>query len=301
MKKSIILFGLGALTLAFSSCLKDQPLVDFATVKPFVEIVHSGTARFAEAGITDSEDTIARTLTVNVTGEFAPTSDVQVTIGVDNSVIATYNAANPSVVYEAMPTGSFVFPDQTVTIKAGTRLADFPVTFYRALLDPSKSYMLPIVIKSATGSGVSLSQNYNVIYYHFIGNDFAGTYKHQFTRTPAAGNYLYAAGNTSTFLPTSATQFEVAGGYYTGTIRYRVSFQKSATGTYSNFTVVISPADVTDILTANSIAISTAPSIVGYVEKSYTKAEALALFDQGFQYDVLGSSGGRHNLDQYKK
>jgi hypothetical protein len=298
MKKLIIL--LGVLTVSLTSCLKDKPNVDFSNLTTFAEIVHSGVPYFSEAGITDTGKAISRTLQINVTGQYPPTSDVKVSVSIDNSIIATYNAANTVVSYVPMPAGSFTFTNTTVTIKAGTRLADLPVTFDRTKLDPSKSYMLPIKISNITGA--SQSANYSIKYYHFIGNDFAGTYKHQFTRTPASGNFTYADGETSSFLPNSPLEFEVKGGYYTGEIRYVVAFQKSPAGTYSHFTLKIDPADVTNILGSINATITVAPSIPDYVEKEYTYAQVLTMFDvQGFQYDILGGSGARHNYDQYKK
>jgi hypothetical protein len=302
MKKLIIL--LGVISVSLTSCLKDKPNVDLSNIGAFAEIVHSGTPYFGEASITDQGANITRTLEINVTGQYAPTGDVKVTIGVDNSVIAPYNAANPAVTYIPMPAGSYTFTNTTVTIKAGTRLADLPVTFDRTKLDPAKSYMLPIKISAV--SGASNSANYNIKYYHFIGNVFAGTYQHQFTRVPDGGtSFSYADGDPVTFLPNSSTEFEMFGGYYTGKVRYLVDFQISASGTYSHFTVVIDPADKSAILDGIPTAIIVAPSIVNYVEKEYTLAEALTMFDQqGFTYDVQGLAAGslpRHNVDQYKK
>jgi hypothetical protein len=304
MKKLIIL--LGVLTVSLTSCLKDKPNVDFSNIGAFAEIVHAGTPYFGEASITDATDTISRTLQINVTGVYPPTNDVKVTVELDNSLVAKYAAIDATVPYLVMPAGSFVFTNTTVTIKAGTRLANLPVTFYKNKLDPTKSYMLPIKISNVTGAGQSA--NFSIKYYHFIGNDFAGTYQWQFTRTPSGGtNFTYAAGNTNTFLPNSATEFEVTGGYYTQTIRYKVDFQQVGlypNATYSHFTVVIDPDDVTTILNGNNINVLTGASIIGYVEKDYTYTEALKLFDQGFTYDVLGTAAGsvsRHNVDQFKK
>ena len=304
MKKLIIL--LGVLTVSLTSCLKDKPNVDFSNLTAFAEIVHSGTPYFSEASITDATDTITRNLQINVTGEYPPTADVKVTVELDNSLVAAYAAIDPKVPYITLPTNAFVFANTTVTIKAGTRLANSPVTFYRSKLDATKSYMLPI--KISTVSGAAKSANFSIKYYHFIGNDFAGTYKWQFTRTPSAGtNFTYADGNTNVFLPNSGTEFEVTGGYYTQTIRYKVNFQQVGlypNATYSHFTIVIDPDDVTKILNANNINVLTAASFIGYVEKDYTYTQALAIFDQGFTYDVLGTAAGsspRHNVDQFKK
>lgn len=292
-----------ACTVVFSSCLKDDRYVDFGASKPIIEIPLSGLSNFTKDAITDAKDTIVKQFAVNIASPATLDNDLTVSLGVDNAVITAYNASDKSVEYLQMPAGSYVFTDTKVTIPKGTRTKIVSVTFYKSKLDPSKSYMLPI--KITDGGGQTISGNFSVKYYHFIGNDFAGTYKHQFTRTPAAGNFTYAAGNTSTFLPDSPTQFEVAGGYFTGTVRYLVTFTKTgsgATALYSDFAIVINPTDVTDILGANSISVTVQPVIIGYdPSKSYTFTEAQALFDNGFRYSVLGGSGARVNLDQYKK
>ncbi len=161
---------------------------------------------------------------------------------------------------------------------------------------------MPISITDAQGQ--TINGNYHTQYYSIIGNDFAGEYQWQFTRTPPAGNFTYADGEHAIIFPVTPRIFEVAGGYYTGTIRYRVTFQKTGVGAaalYHHFSIVINPSDVTDILAANSISITTPPSIVGYVEKNYTFAEALQLLDNGLTYGVTGGSGSRINLDQFKK
>ncbi|MGI4728728.1 MAG: DUF1735 domain-containing protein [Janthinobacterium lividum] len=295
MKKIIII--LGVLTLAFSSCLKDKPNVDFSNLGTTVELVESGKAYFSHDAITATSDTIATTFQVNVASPSPPTSDVTVNLAVDNSLII----ADPAVGYVTMPTTAYKLSATTVTIKAGQRLANVTLTIYKNLLDASKSYQLPIKIVT-TSVGI-ISGNFGVHYYHIIGNDFAGTYKHDYTRLPASGNYT---GQSATFVPISTTEFYADySGYYTGTIRYDVTFTKTGTGTtaaYSNFNVTIQADDLTSILTANSITLTTAPSIVagGYSSTaSYTYAQAIELFS--FQYQVLGSSGARTVTDKYYK
>ncbi|WP_114940939.1 DUF1735 domain-containing protein [Mucilaginibacter endophyticus] len=309
MKIKYITKGLALLmlTVFFSSCLKDSRYVDFGASGTIVEFPLGGQINFGPDAITEAPDesdgsTIVRQFAVNVASPAIPTKETKITLAVDNSLVAAYNKTQTAVSYETFPTDAFKFTNTSVTIPAGQRVAIVSVTFYKAKLDPSKSYMLPI--KIADAGGLNISANKGVHYYHFIGNDFAGLYKHQFTRTPAAGNFTYADGETSTFLPDSPTQFEVAGGYYTGDIRYVVSFTKTGTGasaTYSHFELSINSDDVTRIGNAG-ITVTAAPKIVGYVEKEYTFAEALALFDtNGIVYSVLGGSGARTNLDQYKK
>jgi hypothetical protein len=294
------------LTVLFSSCLKDKRYIDFAGVGTIVEFPLGGQINFGADAITEDPDTldnstIVRQFAVNVASPDIPNKETKITLGVDNSLVTSYNASQSVVSYEVMPADAFKFTDQSVTIPSGQRVAIVSVTFYKAKLDPSKSYMLPI--KIADAGGLNISANKGVHYYHFIGNDFAGSYKHQFTRTPAAGNFTYADGYTSVFLPDSPLQFEVAGGYYTADIRYVINFTKTGTGAdakYSHFAASINEDDVKRLANAG-ITVTSQPKIVGYVEKEYTFTEAMALFDNGFQYSVLGGSGARTNLDQYKK
>ncbi|MCO5936681.1 DUF1735 domain-containing protein [Mucilaginibacter sp. RB4R14] len=295
----ILLAGITSLT----SCLKDKRFEDFGASKPIIELPLGGLSNFTSDAITDSKDTIVKQFAVNLASPTELGQDLVVTVGVDNSIIDKYKATNSSVDYLPLPTDSYKFADAKVTIPKGTRTQILSVTFYKSKLDPSKSYMLPITIKD--GGGQIISGIYNTRYFHFIGNDFAGAYKHQFTRVPATAtsNYTYADGKSSTFFPDSPTQFEVAGGYYTQDIRYVVNFTKTGTGsgaTYSHFSIAINQDDV-DRIAANKIAITAQPIIIGYTEKEYTFAEASVLFDNGFQYSVLGSSGSRVNHDQYKK
>lgn len=306
MKKFIYSKLTGLILLAgvtlLSSCLKDDRYVDFGASKPIAELPISGLSNFGKDAITEAGDTIVRQFAVNIASPNIPDKDITVTLAVDNSIIATYLKSDASVAYLPLPANSFVFKDQTVTIAKGTRTKIVSVTFYKDKLNPSLSYMLPITIKDA--QGITISGNFGIHYYHFIGNDFAGPYQHQFTRTPAAGNFTYADGVVDTFSPDSPTQFEVVGGYYTQDIRYVVNFTKTGSGptaTYSHFSVSINADDIEARFKPNGISVTVQPTIVGYVEKEYTFAEALKLFEAGLQYDVVGGSGARHNLDQFKK
>ncbi len=283
----------------FSSCLKDSATtVDFSKGGKSAEIPLSGLSHFASDAITS--DTITLSFGVNIASSSALDHPQDITVDVIPSVIASYNAANPSIVYEQMPASAYTFKTTVVTIPAGGRYKIITFKFDKSTLDPSKSYMLPIGITKA--DGLNISSNQSIKYYHVIGNDFAGTYLHDFTRTPAGGNFT---GKTSVLSPVSPTQFEVAGGYFQQNVRYEVTFTKTGTGSaarYSNFQVSLNSDDVKSIFTPNSISVTTQPSIAvpGYdPNKGYTFAEAQALFT--FQFDVLGGSGARHNVDRYYK
>jgi hypothetical protein len=285
--------------------------VDFASGSNIAYFPKGGTPYFSSEAITEAPDTdangtIVRQFAVGIATVNPPKSATTINLAVDATIVDTYNAANAAttgVTYLPMPADAYVFDTKSVTIPAGQQYATVSVTFYKAKLDPSKSYMLPIKIAS-NSAGLKISGNMGIQYYHFIGNDFAGIYKWQFTRNPPAGNFTFADGQTNTFLPDSRTQFEVSGGYYTQDIRYVVSFTETGSypsATYSNFQISINPDDVARIKGAG-INITVQPSIVGYdPNHNYTYAEALTLFQNGFTYSVLGGSGARTNLDQYEK
>lgn len=287
-----------AVTLFFSSCLKDARQFQPESVQSnLAELPLSGMANFAADAITKAGlDTII--FAVGVTAANPPTTSTSVSLVVDNSIITSYVAANPAINYLPIPTSAYKLASATVVIPSGKNSTLTYVIVDRTQLDPTLSYMLPVKVASA--SGLPISANYSIHYYHIIGNDFAGPYTHDFIRTPAGGNFT---GHIDIFQPDSPTQFEVVGGYYNGQIRYVVNFVKTGSGasaTYSNFTIAINAADKTNILDALPAAITVPPSIVGYVPGTqYTYAQAKALFAAGFQYDVLGGSGARHNLDQY--
>ncbi len=284
----------------FSACLKDDKfLFDPTAVQATIaEMPLSGLANFSKDAITAPGPLDTVLFVVNIASVDIPTTATSVTVAVDNSLIAPYNAANTSIVYLPMPTAAYKLPVATATIPAGSRQVILKVIVDKSKLDPASSYMLPVALKDA--SGIPISANFGVHYYHVIGNDFAGVYKWDFTRVPAAGNFV---GRTVTLFPVSPTQFEVVGGYFTGDVKYEVTFTKNSDGTYSNFQVSINKADEANTLNLNGITVTSQPVIIfpGYTSTTkYTYAQAVnGLFT--FQYSVLGGSGARVNTDKYYK
>lgn len=293
--------ALSLAALLFNSCLKDDGRVFNAETVPNVaQFFNAGLGSFSKDAVTKSGlDTI--TYAVGVTAANPPSSPSTVTLAVDNSIVTAYNAANPAIVYLPVPPAAYKLASTSVTIPAGKNSTTTTVIIDRNQLDPTLSYMLPVKIAGISPS-IPISANLGIHYFHIIGNDFAGAYIHDFIRVPAA-NFI---GHTDTFFPDSPTQFEVYGGYYTANVRYVVSFTKTGTGssaTYSNFQISLNSSDVSSILTANNIAVTTAPSINGYDSAhQYSFAEALALFGNntdsagGFTW---GANGNRVNTDYY--
>ena len=260
MKKKLYILStilLSAAALSLSSCLKDPRLIDFSKVGTVVDFPLGGLSNFGADAITESPDStgaIVRQFAVNIASPKPPTSDVKVTLAVDNSLIAAYLNTNSVVPYIAMPANTFEFTSTTATIPAGKQYAIVSVKFHKDLLDPTASYMLPIKIVSAS-DGATVSGNLSVHYYHFIGNDFAGVYHHFYTRwskPDSVGGLATADGGApqdkgdAIFNPVTTTEFTVQTFYYTGP-NYDVTFVKTGTGasaTYSNFAIQFLPEDV---------------------------------------------------------
>ncbi|MGZ3810447.1 MAG: DUF1735 domain-containing protein [Mucilaginibacter sp.] len=306
MKKRLYLITtlLSAAVLSLSSCLKDNRYIDFSKVGTIVDFPLGGTSNFAKDAFTESGDTITRQFAVNIGSPTPPTSATNITLAIDNAIVTSYNASQTVVNYLPFPTGSFSFTNTSVTVPAGQRTAIVSVTVYKHLLDPSKSYMLPIKIASA--GGLNISGNFGIHYYHIIGNPFAGNYNWHFERrnngtgagAPAGGSF----DDVVTIGPVTPTQFEVTSGYYTGTERYEVKFTQVDLTHFKGFNVAFNADDVTSIFTANGITVTQQPVIFDATYDANTTYD----FNQSlvflhYQYIVQNSSGFRYNIDLYTK
>jgi hypothetical protein len=308
--KGITALGLAS-ALFFSSCLKDSRYFNPETVPNLAELPLSGLAHFSNDAVTGAGiDTV--TFAVGVTAANPPTTSTAITLAVDNTLITTYNAANTAITYQPMPTAAFKL-NANVTIPAGKNSTLTTVIIDRTQLDPAVSYMLPVKVASA--SGLPISANYGVHYYHIIGNDFAGAYKQNFQRYNAADsvsaalNSLSYVGHPATFSPISPTEFEVYTGYDGGTaIRYDVTFTKTGNGSsavYTNFNVILDAGDVASVaLPANGgITFPVAPVFLSVTPNAatlpgpYTFAQAKKLFH--FVYTAQNSSGFRYIVDTF--
>src|SRR4029079_19348225 len=114
------------------------------------------------------------------------------TLGVDNSVIAAYNAGNGTN-FQPFPTNAFKLVSNTVTITGGVEhTGTTTLWIFQNKLDPTISYMLPVAITDGGGKG--LSSNQNIIYYNIIGNPLAGNYVTVGTRYNYTGSIGYSSG-----------------------------------------------------------------------------------------------------------
>ena len=167
MKKIFIASSLWLL-VSMSSCLKDNPAVDFTTVGTIIEILppnggglenfDAAELDFDHASTSDSAD-----IDLNIASPNTLPAPLTITVGVNDALRTEYNSANGTD-YEAMPDSVYLIPVSKTTIPAGSRLDTIRVYFNPSKIDPSKNYMLPVSITDAQGQ--TISGNFGSVYFH---------------------------------------------------------------------------------------------------------------------------------------
>ena len=298
-----ILIALVAI-LGLTSCLKKDAMnVDPDEITgtiielQFIEngsgtTINSGMQYFSGGALTYPADHLTDTANYNVSlaGPSTLTKDVKVTIGVKASAVLDNYKAD-SINYQLMPDSLYDFISTTATIKAGSRIAPFKIVFYPSKIDPTKSYMLPVVVTDAEGQ--TISSNFGIVYFHVIGNPIAGAYLWDFYRY----NNQAGTGSPSTtwtnepivFSPVNPTSIKVPTGYYVQP-NYLISFKNSA-GVLSDFTAAIAPDEIKAAFTDNGISVVSGPDItVSADQKTFT-----------IKYVVYNGSAYRNITDIYHK
>jgi hypothetical protein len=306
--KKFLIFILAITAVSLTSCLKDKPNTDFSLIKgqAVVELPWSGLQYFGKDAITATNDTIVMKFGVNIASASPLSTSTNYTLAVDYALMNAYVSANPNIDYLQMPAGTYTISKTSGTIAAGKRLDSVTVTIYKNKLDPTQSYMLPVKLASAS-NGI-LSGNFNAHYYHIIGNDFAGTYLWDFTRTPPSGNFV---GGSATGLPLDPNTVQFPDHYYTGLVTFLFTFTKTGNGPtaqYTNLAVNLDPATVASQLTPNGISVSQPATFVANpalgvpagqstLAGPYTHDQVKQLLD--FTYQVFNGSANRTMVDRF--
>lgn len=199
----------GALIISLDSCLKNHVAneTDFSGLQDHVLMVKGGSSGFAASNVAFSGDTATLTITVNLASVNLPKSSVDVTIAIDNSQIATYNAANGKS-FVALPDSAFSLASTKLTIPAGQQYASTTISFYKANVDGGLSYLIPVTITDA--SGKALSSNQNTRLFNIIGNPLAGTYSDVgYLYHPSAPRAIAAGFKTMTAITATILQVDL--------------------------------------------------------------------------------------------
>jgi hypothetical protein len=173
-----VFFAFSCLLIMIASCVKERTgFTDLTQTSDLVILNGAGTGNFKASNIlvnTSSPDTLKKTVLAILASNNSNNAAVTVTLGVDNSAIAAYNAANGTN-YQAFPANGFKLVSNTVTIPGGLEhTGSTTLWIFQNKLDPAVSYLLPLAITDGGGKG--LSGNQNIIYYNVIGNPLAGNY-----------------------------------------------------------------------------------------------------------------------------
>lgn len=246
--------------------------------------INSGLQYFGSTALTypasDASDTAY--FNISVEGTDPASKDMTFTIGADaGSLLDNYSA--DSIKYEMMPDSTFSLLTTTATVAKGKRASTMiGVVFHPNKFDITKSYMLPITITDA--QGVPVSANYGKIYFHVIGNPYAGNYTDTYTRWQSddTTTAYYSKGNlAATWTPDNPTTIEVESGYAQTvglTYRYQITF-----GTDGKLqSVVINPTDVKNTLAGSSISLAV-PAKVIFADEANKHFK--------FTYGVVNGSG----------
>lgn len=316
MKYNLIKFKVffaASLLIIVASCVKEREgFTDLTQTSDLVILTGAGTANFKASNIlvnTSSPDTVKKEVMAVLASNNSNNGSVTVTVGVDNSAIAAYNAANGTN-FQPFPTNAFKFASNSVTIPGGLEhTGTTEVWIFQDKLDPTVSYMLPVAITDAGGKGVSSNQN--IIYYNVIGNLLAGNYKQSFYRwnstgavpgdTTTAANGGFFEDEPIVVGPITATTVLLPEDYLETFVGVGVNLSFTNTnGVVSNPVVTLDPASLAEA-TALGFSFLTQPKLVGYqlVGNASTKY-AGSIFRV---YMVIVNSGGnaRTTIDNFVK
>jgi len=146
--------------ISLSSCLKnknEQP--DFSSTTPVVEIpvgspVGDGGINSLSTSLIQKDTPTDYYYYINYAASSTKPTDIKVTLSVDPTVLAAYNAAHTDAPLTIVPSNAFMMPT-TITIPANERRVQVPVKFVSTALDPAVGYGLPVIIKDASGEVIS--------------------------------------------------------------------------------------------------------------------------------------------------
>jgi Domain of unknown function (DUF1735) len=197
--KALLLFFSVAAVL--TGCLKKNdanidgsnlsaPVYTMEWIQPGGTAINSGLQYFANGALTYPASHTSDTAYFNVrlTGAEFAKSDITVTIAPDPKALLD-NFKVDGITYEAMPDSLYKIISTTGVIKKGTGNAAFKVVFYPSKINATRNYMLAPAVTSP--NDYKISSNFGHVYFHTIGNLFAGAYKVTGTRYNYTGSIAW--------------------------------------------------------------------------------------------------------------
>lgn len=187
-----------AVTLIFTSCLKDHLPVDPAQSNNVIEFANTGTnaspagaiyPRFSsDLGSLASGDSATFNVNLSYSGAKMAPTDITVTLAIDTAALNAYNTDQETDY--GLPPASVYHLASTAVIKKGTQVLQLKVAIRNnADFDFNVNYALPIKI-AAVSTGV-ISGNYGTAIFSFaVRNVFDGIYEMTGTLTDNASSSI---------------------------------------------------------------------------------------------------------------
>ncbi|HWR33448.1 MAG TPA: DUF1735 domain-containing protein [Chitinophagaceae bacterium] len=189
---------LAALTVAFSGCLKDKGfdnhsygINDPDTQPPGVGFPRGAAAKYSlGVDLSSASQTVNGLVYVNLESGNPASSDVTVTLVLNDNLRIAYNTANSTNIL-AMPTALFSVA-LSITIPAGQRNAEVPLILPNtSTLDPNNSYGIGLTIASVTG-GYTIAANLKNLFIEIgLKNKYDGRYNLKATHNRSPYNYNF--------------------------------------------------------------------------------------------------------------
>ncbi|MBC7873150.1 MAG: DUF1735 domain-containing protein [Ferruginibacter sp.] len=184
MKKLLLITSLfSGLAMLFTSCLKDKGfenglygINDPGSQPPGIGFPRAATAKYSLGiDLSASAQAITGIVYVNLESGLPATSDVHITLTLNDALRTAYNAANGTNIL-ALPANLFSVP-LSLTIPAGQRNAQVAINFPNtSTLDPNKSYGLGLTITSVDGGYLIASNLKNLFIEIGLKNKYDGVW-----------------------------------------------------------------------------------------------------------------------------
>lgn len=152
-----------ALLLTSTSCLNDDPFVDWDNLGGVIELPYKKHEYSLTKVTPDENKTFSLMINYTIARASDNTEDISVQLGVDESMVETYNAslAASARKYVLLPASAYSLP--TVVIQKGTQLFEETMTINTSSLTPGVYYLLPIKI-TGVPQGYTVSGNFGHLY-----------------------------------------------------------------------------------------------------------------------------------------
>ncbi|MBC3784054.1 DUF1735 domain-containing protein [Spirosoma utsteinense] len=161
MKKIAYFFVAAGLALGLTSCLNDdEHFVNFAGAGYVAEIPYTANRSIAKAvTVSAAAASVVAPVDINIASPNPPTQNIDVTVGVDQAALTTYNVGRATP-YKILPAAAYQLTTPMVTVTAGQRIATVNVTFVGTQVPATGGpYALPLTIQSASNNAIISANN----------------------------------------------------------------------------------------------------------------------------------------------